>query len=991
MINGSTVKAFMVLMVLFLFILDRREDYRMEQRFKGADRQDRIFEFIRLKGHTIMAALLTTFNVFFIVPIGFLTWFTSFTGTFSTSWIHEINSSTFYFLWYLPLFTWFYTTVTYPIKNGFKTVIDFTETPTARRLSAILNITPFFLMGWAGSAKHTTENFLPYLSSISVPTGAEGQLLVDDLDSLLLILYVAPVIVTIILIFAMSRHYQINKDIMKDQFYKWEAPFITRITHPLEMDMCDVIVGYEKKSKKPIVIKEDQRYLHEGVFGATGSGKTSTSILLRIAQDLIKIATGRRKMGLILLEPKGDAVDDVLTLAKKLGIPDDKIKVIDPTKSMSIKYNPFAGPLETAASSFEGTLNALTGDQDEFFKGQQNEAAKTYTMLAKIRFGNLTNITHLQRMFTDPRYLANIVEEVRIQISSRFDEPDLTPDVKRVLDSWHGIVRYFEDEVLDYKTFRVQNDVMKQTYPPDHRYAGKQVVENKKDKFVTGAKKYLNEIALNSLLSSLFVSTEDDQVFDADEFLKDGGILLVNTALAELEELSLMFGQFFIRQLQSAVFRRPKEGRIPIFLYVDEFPLYVNEAFERFLTLGRSYKVGSLIAMQSLGQLDNVVKGFKETVLSNASSKTVFGRGTVNDNKYFSEEFGEHLVVEESLNESSAPMTTENPSWGIRMNTSKMEKPRFSPTVIRELPFKHMIVQVVDENNSIKISTEAIGKFVHEARFLKKYFKVKPEEIKSTNERDFEISELVETDTLDKINFMATQKQDKVVVKEQMSLDVGEIQEFEKVLEPRLVKETSKVNKNSDSFVQSSLPIFYESDEQPNSLDSHVSIPSKEAEESVDNLVKAVQQDIPEYQDVVPAPLQTVSPTQPVPLEKDEHIPVVDVQQDKLDFETLFSAEASATTDVEEAGIDPFVAEYVPSNVQPSISEESEDEVVTWSSSGYENNSSPFYQEEWLPEPSVDEWINKGIVPKSTDEPPVVVSDSKEDVNPQKQSVIDDF
>ncbi|UZN01279.1 hypothetical protein OL548_34570 (plasmid) [Lysinibacillus sp. MHQ-1] len=90
-----------------------------------------------------------------------------------------------------------------------------------------------------------------------------------------------------------------------------------------------------------------------------------------------------------------------------------KIKVIDPTKSWSIKYNPFGGTRETAASGFQGTLNALTGDQDEFFKGQQNEAASTYTLLAKIRFGPATNILHIQQMFTDPRYLADIVEFVR--------------------------------------------------------------------------------------------------------------------------------------------------------------------------------------------------------------------------------------------------------------------------------------------------------------------------------------------------------------------------------------------------------------------------------------------------------------------------------------------------------------------------------------------------------------------------------------------------
>src|SRR6185312_492692 len=112
---------------------------------------------------------------------------------------------------------------------------------------------------------------------------------------------------------------------------------------------------------------------------------------------------------------------------------------------------------------------------------------------------------------------------------------------------------------------------------------------NKKDKFIGGAKKYVTDISMNAMLSQLLVAKDDQETLDLDTFLNDGGILLFNSALAELEELSLMFGQFIIRQMQSAIFRRPKEEngykRIPIFFTIDEFPLYINEAFQRLLTL----------------------------------------------------------------------------------------------------------------------------------------------------------------------------------------------------------------------------------------------------------------------------------------------------------------------------------------------------------------------------------------------------------------------
>lgn len=756
-------------------------------------------------------------------------------------------------------------------------------------------------MSWAAAGRYATEKYVPYLSSIQVEDSRKGFFLVDDLSSLILLIYFMPVIVTALMGFAIVRHFQIHKDILHDQFYTWEAPILTRFTHTAEMDMCDVIVGYALQTKKPLVIKEEQRYLHQGTFGATGSGKTSTAILLQIAQDLIKIATGRRKMGLIFLEPKGDGVNDVLMLAKKLGIPDEKIMVIDPTKAFSAKYNPFAGPLEAAAASFQGTLNALTGDQDDFFKGQQNEAAQTYTLLAKIRYGNLTNITHIQRMFTDPRYLADVVEEVRNQITSKLEDPDITLEVRKLLESWENIVRYFEDEVLDFKIYRVKDDVMIQTYPPGTRYEGRQVVENKKDKYVTGAKKYLNEIALNSMLTNLFVSQEGDMVFDADEFLANGGVLLVNTALAELEELSLMFGQFFIRQLQSAVFRRPEEGRIPIFLYVDEFPLYANEAFERFLTLGRSYRVGTLIAMQSLGQLDNIVKGFKDTVLSNASSKTVFGRGTVNDNEYFSKEFGEELVVEESVNESASPMTTDSKSWGFRMNTQKKFMPRFSPTQIRELPFKQMVIQVVDENNSIAISTKAIGKFVHEAWFLKPYLRVKKNEIKSTEERDFIIETMVSQEMVSNLSAgepttpLESHDGGEPIVdneqEEQIPLDLGIDEPVTKAeVIPIQAKRQKKKEVKTPTLFQSEIDFSIDADLETTEPNHPVqnnpvpiaSIPSDEINQQVEALLMGIRE--------LPRDIAEV-PSDELPIWPEHEAPP-EITHEYIDFDQLFKVQA---------------------------------------------------------------------------------------------------
>lgn len=697
---------------------------------------DGVEEWFRLKFHTFFTTFLIAFNVLILGSSAISVWL-ALSFDYPLMNIIPLQRMSWWgvlILVNVPLLTWFYSTMTFPIKKGHKVLIDWGKTEKGRKWSAFLNGVPFIFLLWAAMARYTHEHYASPLLKVSVDKDKYGYLLSTSLEPLLTLIYIAPVLLTILLGIISYRHFMVNEKILKEQFQEWEFPPLARFSYNLNYGKSDVIVGWDKANKKPLILKEDSRYLHELVVGATGSGKTSTALLLRIVQDLVRIAKGV-KTGVVLLEPKGDAVEDVLKLAKKLGVPDEKIYVIDPTKAHTTKFNPFYGPLEAAAEAFRGTLDSLTGDQDDFFKGQQNETAALFTMLAKLYYGSLTNITHIQQMYSDPRYLANIAESVREQLDSRSEDDDLTAEDKKSLAMYERVVRYFEDEVLEYKTFRDRDKIVDVRYPEGHRYAGRQMVENKKDKFVSGAKQYLNDIATNTLLSDLMVPNEQDKVLDLDDFLSNGGVLLVNTALGELEELSLMLGQFFIRQFQGAVFRRPKENRCPIFFTIDEFPLYINEAFERFLTLGRSYNVGSVIAIQSLGQLDSVVKGYKETILSNASNKTVFGRGSFADNKIFSETFGEDEIVEESMNESTTPITVENPSWGLRHNTQKMLAPRFSPTEIKELPFKHMIVELVDENNSISKPRIATGAFVSEAKFLKKYFKLAKNDLKSEDEQ----------------------------------------------------------------------------------------------------------------------------------------------------------------------------------------------------------------------------------------------------------------
>lgn len=722
------------------------------------DNRERLAEWYRIYFHTIVVTLLLFINlwlgfssilIFFSQwfgvdsgPVGFMMLFTQEPSGVLLDILEFLFVPLHHHLYWwiivilnLPILTWLYSTTTQPIVKGRTTLISWTS-KRGRIAAAIMSGISFMCSFIGIFAWYVRQYLFDFFAGIR---SDKDYLVVTSMESFAYVLMTAPVFICLFALYFVAKEFYRNEDI-RDMFFKWEFGLLARQSFSLRGATCDVIVGWEKDTHKPIVLSENSRFLHELIVGATGTGKTSTAILMRIVQDLIRIARGRR-LGVVVLEPKGDLVKDVLKLCKELGIPDHKIKVVDPTDLVrSIKFNPFIGPLEAAAETFRGVLDALTGDQEEFFKGQQNETAALYTMLGKIRYGNWFNIIHLQQMYTDPRYLANMTEEVRRALDKELAAPDLSPEKKSLLERYNRIVSYFENEVLEYKTYKDKDGLPQPVlYPAGHKYEGQQVVENKKDKYVAGAKKYLNDIVMNALLSQLMVANDGEEVLDIDQFLQEGGVLLVNTALGELEELSLSFGQFFIRQFQSSVFRRPP-NRIPIFFNIDEFPLYINEAFVRLLTLGRSYKVGTLISIQSLGQLKAVVPGYDNTIMNSARNKTVFGGGEYEDNERFSKHFGEEYVLEESLNESTTPISMPTQGWGYRYNTQRKLQLRFSPTDIKEQEFKHFIVDLVERDGSARPPVRAYGKFITETKFIKKFINIGKIELETKNHKPLAIA-----------------------------------------------------------------------------------------------------------------------------------------------------------------------------------------------------------------------------------------------------------
>lgn len=396
------------------------------------------------------------------------------------------------------------------------------------------------------------------------------------------------------------------------------------------------------------VILGEDRFLHTLVVGTTGTGKTSRVLKPMIEQDLVRIKKGER-IGITVVEPKGDFSADVADMARSLGIP---VTFINPEDPDTPQFNPLEGDALTVAEIMRTVLQSLFGKQEAFFRQVQEVMARNTVLLLKAAYGDNLDIKMMTEVLRDESQLLNCLQAV-----------------ERKEGGPTSLTQYFRQEVLG---------------------------KNKEEMFrhALGLRLQLEDITGNALLNRVLVGKSD---VNLDRHLGGGGVMVVNTAMGRLGKLGDVFGQFIIMHFQSAVFRRPGNERTRPYhvLYVDEFPRYVNPDFERLLAIGRSFRCATVLALQTTAQLLLESKpAFRDIVLENCRNKIVLNLGSAEDAKRLAMEFGERQVIQKSRTyKQEGPVALHLYPDSIRED-EKFE-PRFRYTNLMELKPFHAVVRLV--------------------------------------------------------------------------------------------------------------------------------------------------------------------------------------------------------------------------------------------------------------------------------------------------------
>jgi len=467
---------------------------------------------------------------------------------------------------------------------------------------------------------------------------------------------------------------------------------------------CSTVICVNKGTAIPVIVPEKKRYEATLVQGATGTGKTATVLLPMSALDLEKkyffreyskrlgysllkkgiayvtgpydnefvnknfsmnfikprrgmeeqfliqvrnliqysdSATGQityKNLGMTIVENDGKYISDFIAVAKNFDI---EVLSVDPTNiENTLSINPFAiGDPPKVASIIADVLKSMYENEgggapgDPFFTQVTLDAFQNLAILLKEMYPVLNN--------GDMASLEDMLE-----LLYNFDKvEELTEEMKKIGEleqKYKLLIAYFE------KNFYKPSLNINGYEIPGTRGSGRKETE----RFLYGAITQLNNLLRHPGLRKALCGKTN--ILEFDRALEDGSVI---TACSKKGDLGIIqskaFGMFFILQFQDAVIRRKgnEDSRVPHFLYIDEFPEYINKDMEVMFTLFRKYRCGVIVAIQNLSQLEKGGKNgsvYRQTVLANTKTQIVFGDTVPEDSAYWEKAFGKEKVPDPS-------------------------------------------------------------------------------------------------------------------------------------------------------------------------------------------------------------------------------------------------------------------------------------------------------------------------------------------------------
>lgn len=540
-----------------------------------------------------------------------------------------------------------------------------------------------------------------------------------------------------------------------------------------------------------IKVSELTRRMHVLIVGASGTGKTSTSIMAGVRDDLDTKFRNREKRMECLVQMLKDKKAYVFGEGKKL-----KESMIYPKKEYQKEYEKIYKKYPDAGITVMAPNNDLIDNICKMAEKRDFEVNIIDTSRKKKKFNNEklvglqpfyipndigeeeleTRITDCAEMFTEVLvavnemggnkadvYFTDITRAVTTNIAmvkmlaNHIDGVELTrakdiqncinnftlleEDVKKIEDHYDLLIEV--PEIKGARDYKKNADEPKKVYTQAENEKIKRSMDSiyyntllflKQELMGAGQGELFSQArGLRNLINKVFRSTKimklysNEEFVDFDKVYSENQITLINTSMADSEERSKSLGLIILYNLKFAAFRRPAGRRTPHYIYVDELSHYMDKIFATLWILLRQYNVSLLVALQTLAQFDTCNVPGLKDIIMTAGTHIVFGRTSKQEMEYYAALSGQVKKDIVQKTVSRNSILSENPNMSFSERVTEDNAEAVTENEIRMRRFREATILTVENGN---VKNARIGKtfFVRKKDFKKRKRHVYPYE-----------------------------------------------------------------------------------------------------------------------------------------------------------------------------------------------------------------------------------------------------------------------
>lgn len=518
-----------------------------------------------------------------------------------------------------------------------------------------------------------------------------------------------------------------------------------KITHSIEPESqkkneiaYNMNIVRDINTGKNITIYAKDRFLHTLIDGTSGTGKTSSTILPAIrddlnmrckAEDMQKFHVKQlESAGLITYSPPANtrsfSVNDCIPIVKqpedispadidhklkdiqeeleniRLNYPICGLTVLAPDDSLTddvcrlcdardIPYNRI-----DAVRDADGKHKKNTIGLNPFYIPTHMEDEEKNQMIVKraVIFSDVMQaITDLKgkadSYFTglNRQMIANLAILVMATVPILRRRQATPTDLQAIINNFNLLTEYVDKlEELDQST--KQYTFIIQYIREDLLGKGRDKMEDQS----RGTRNIINEFLLMPANKEIFCSQNS---IDFDRALANGEVTVCNYNLASGDTDAVAFGLFFLLSFNNAVLSRPgtEFTRVPHFFYVDELPVLIHPSLEKNFSLFRKFRVAMTVAIQTLDQMEkNEITKYLKGVILGCAHIIVFGRSSLSDMEIFSALAGVHDVAEVQQSTTETAITDSSPHYSFSSREMITQKNLLEEIDIRMKDFQEV-------------------------------------------------------------------------------------------------------------------------------------------------------------------------------------------------------------------------------------------------------------------------------------------------------------